>query len=250
MLTGSSEVPVVSRRDDVRYDSVELADITISYSWCHSRRKTLAITVRPDRSVSVRVPLRTPIKQIKEFVSQRAEWVLKVLKKLDDKPVKQQQDYGRGAIFMYQGEPVLLEFASGPRRSVHLHEGLLILAAPEMLSEEAVRRMIDGWYRKQALTIVKARSIECHRMMQKEGIPLPQIIIRSMKTRWGSYSYRTSRISLNLYLIKTPQVCLDYVIIHELCHIKVRHHGSEFWHMVGRYIPDHVTIRKALKNYI
>ena len=240
---------MASRRDDVRYDAVEWTGVTISYRWCHSRRRTLGITVRPDKSVAVRVPLRTPVRHIRDFVEQRAEWILKVWKRLDDKPVRQEQDYSRGAVFMYQGEPFCLEFASSPRRSVHLHDGLLILAAPEKPSEETVRKMVDGWYRTQALKIVEERSVECHRMMHAEGIPLPPITIRSMKTRWGSYSYRTKRITLNLNLIRTPLTCLDYVIIHELCHIKVRHHGPDFWRMVGRYVPDHASLRKTLKHF-
>jgi hypothetical protein len=86
-------------------------------------------------------------------------------------------------------------------------------------------------------------------MMQVEGIPLPPITIRPMKTRWGSYSYRTRRITLNLNLVKTPPACLDYVIVHELCHIKVRHHGPDFWRLVSRYLPDYLSERGQLKQY-
>lgn len=241
---------MASRCDEIKYDSVEWAGVTITYMWCHSRRRTLGVTVRPDKSVSVRVPLRTPVKEIRAFVTRRAEWVLKVWRKQDARPSQQQQAYGSGAVFMFQGKEYRLEFETGSRRTLHLREGFLVLTAPEIPPEETVRRMIDNWYRKQALEIVKDRSIECHRMMQGEGIPLPPITIRSMKTRWGSYSYRTRRITLNLNLVKTPAACLDYVIIHELCHIKVRHHGPDFWRMVSRYRPDYLSERRQLKQYI
>ena len=239
---------MASRGDVIKHDSVECAGVTIAYSWCHSRRRTLGMTVRPDKSVSVRVPLRTSLKAIREFVSHRAEWVLKVRKLMDARPARLLQEYGRGAVFMFQGEALRLEFSKGPDRSLQLHDGLLILTVPEIPAEETVRTMIDNWYRKQALDLIKERSVECHRMMQEEGIPLPPITIRSMKTRWGSYSYRTGRISLNLNLIRMPQACLDYVIIHELCHIKVRHHGPDFWRMVGRYVPDYLAVRRQLKQ--
>jgi predicted metal-dependent hydrolase len=207
------------------------------------------MTVSQDKSVSVRAPLRTPIKEIRAFVAQRGEWVVKVWKKLDARPGRQPQEYGRGAVFMFQGNAFRLELAAGPRSSLHLHDGLMVLVVPEIPSEETVRRKVDSWYRKQAIEIVKERSIECHRMMREEGIPLPPITIRSMKTRWGSYSYRTGRITLNLNLVKTPQACLEYVIIHELCHIKVRHHGPDFWQMVSRYRPDYLSEREQLKLY-
>jgi predicted metal-dependent hydrolase len=93
------------------------------------------------------------------------------------------------------------------------------------------------------------RSIECHRLMLVEVVPLPPITIRPMKTRWGSYSYQTRRITLNLNLIKASQACLDYVIIHELCHIKVRHHGPDFWRMVSLYCSDYLSDRNQLKQY-
>lgn len=207
------------------------------------------MTVRPDKSVSVRAPLRTPAKEVRVFVEQRGEWVAKVWKKLDARPARQLQEYGRGALFMFQGKEFRLEFAMGPRTSLHLHEGLMVLVVPELPSEETVRKKVDSWYRKRAIEIIEERSIECHRMMGDEGIPLPPITLRSMKTRWGSYSYRTGRITLNLNLVKAPQACLDYVIIHELCHIKVRHHGPDFWRMVARYRPDYLSERLQLKLY-
>jgi predicted metal-dependent hydrolase len=240
---------VLSKGDEIKRDSIELAGVIIAYNWCHSRRKTLGITVRPDKLVSVRVPMRTPIKDIRAFVQRRAEWIVKIWKKLDARPTRQQQDYGRGGVFMYLGETYRLELTTGVRHSLILHDGLLLLMTPEIPSEGTVRTIIDRWYRKQAQLIVKERSVECHRLMRAEGIPLPPITIRSMTTRWGSYSYATRRISLNLNLIKMPLSCLDYVIIHELCHIKVRHHGPDFWQMVSRYCPDYLSERRQLKRY-
>ena len=175
---------------------------------------------------------------------------MKVWKKLDAAPVIQNQGYCRGAKFMYQGKAYQLEFTKGPRTSIQLHEDLLIFTCPDLPSEDVIHKAITTWYRKQALDVVKARSIECNRMMNDENIPPPPISIRSMKTRWGSYSYRTKRITLNLNLVKAPQSCLDYVIIHELCHIKIRHHRADFWNMVRRYVPNYLALRKQLKPYI
>ncbi len=240
---------MASGSDEIKYDSIKWSGVVIAYSWCHSRRKTLGITVRPDKSLSVRAPLRTPVKDIRIFVTNKAEWVVRVWKKLDTRQTGPVQDYGRGALFMYRGEALRLEFTAAPHSSLLVQEGFLIMTVPELPSEAKVRKMIDSWYRNQAAEIVKARSAECHRMMHDQGIPLPPITIRSMKTRWGSYSYRTGRITLNLNLVKAPQACLDYVIIHELCHIKVRHHGPDFWKLVSRYFPDYLKARRELNKY-
>ena len=240
---------MASKGDEIKYDSVEWSGVVIDYSWCHTRRRTLGITIRADKSVLVRVPLRTPVKDVRKFVTSRAEWVLKVWKKLDKRLPQLQQYYSRGAEFMYLGETIRLEFSKGTDQTLQLHNGLLLLTTPDIPSEETVRRMITHWYRKNAEDLVKKRSIECHKLMQAEDIPLPSITIRSMKTRWGSYSYQTKRISLSLNLIRMPLTCLDYVIIHELCHIKVRHHGPDFWRMVSRYCPNYLAERGLLKQY-
>lgn len=231
---------------EIKYDSVEYAGITITYSWCQSRRKTLAITVRPDKTVSVRVPMRTPASEVRAFVTSRVNWILKIRKKLDLRPDKQLPSYCRGAVFLYQGQEFRLEFTTGHKHALFLHDGLMMLATPEIPSEDTVRKMITDWYRHQAVKLVKERSSLCHHMMQSEGLPLPPVTLRFMKTRWGSYSYKTRRISLNINLVKAPPACLDYVIIHELCHIKVRHHGPDFWRMVSRYVPDFMEVRKLL----
>ena len=240
---------MASKGDEIKYDSVEWSGVVIDYSWCHTRRRTLGITIRADKSVLVRVPLRTPVKDVRKFVTSRAEWVLKVWKKLDKRLPQHQQYYSRGAEFTYLGETIRLEFSKGTDQTLQLHNGLLLLTAPDIPSEDTVRRMITHWYRIQAEDLVKKRSIECHNLMQAEEIPLPSITIRSMKTRWGSYSYQTKRISLSLNLIRMPLTCLDYVIIHELCHVKIRHHGPDFWRMVSRYCPNYLAERGLLKQY-
>lgn len=242
-------MPVASRDEHIRYDAVEWAGTTICYRWCHSRRKTLGITVRPDKTVSVRVPLRTPVKDVKAFVKSRAEWVVKVWRKLGAASNLQVQGYCRGAVFMLLGKAYRLEFTKGLHRSLALHDDLLILTTPEIPEEDAVRRMIDCWYLAQAREIAMERLHAFHATMHPEGVPVPPITIRPMKSRWGSYSYRTRRITLNLNLIMMPPACLDYVVIHELCHITIRHHGPEFWQAVSRYFPEFMVVRKQLKQY-
>jgi predicted metal-dependent hydrolase len=236
-------------KDQLSRDTVEWNGVPISYSYCHSRRRTLGITVRPDKTVAVRVPLRTSVTEIRRFVTMKAAWVIKVWERQDARPVERQQSYQDGALFLLQGRKYELRLGECEHSSLELVGDFLILSAPHPRSEQTIRRQIDVWYRKQAIETVQERFIHCHHLMQQERIPLPPVTIRSMKTRWGSYSYRTRRVSLNLHLIKAPTACLDYVIIHELCHIKLRHHGADFWALVERYVPDYRSIRIQLRQY-
>src|SRR5665647_1162728 len=170
---------MISRKgDEIKYDSVEWAGVTIDYSWCYSRRKTLGIKIGHNKLVSVRVPLRTTIKDIRAYVTSRAEWIIKIWKKLEMQTTRTLQGYSRGSILMYRGEAYRLEFTMGRHSSIFLYDDLMILTVPNIPSEDTVRRMITNWYRKEAVEMVKERSVECHKMMQCQGIPLPPITIR------------------------------------------------------------------------
>ena len=206
------------------------------------------MTVRPDKSVVVRAPLRASLGNIRDFVSRRATWIAKVWREFDSKPPDPSQNYDSGATFLFQGRGYALTLVRGAAESVVLKGDSLVVAAPDQLDAPNIRRLIDTWYRDQAVSIFREREIECHRRMEAEGFPLPPIVIRPMKSRWGSYSYRTGRITLNLNLIKALPECLDYVIIHELCHMKLRHHGLGFWRFVERYVPNHAGLRKLLNS--
>lgn len=223
---------------------------TIAYRWCRSRRRTLGITVRRDLSVSVRVPLRTSPVEVRDFVIRKGDWISSVLTRIETRLPRSGQRFEPGALVPFLGRDYPLVFEQGHPPRLQLDGERLLLTAPQLPPDAELRRMIDGWYREQARAAVEERSLACHRLMQAEGIPLPPITIRPMQSRWGSYSYRTGRISLNLNLIRAPLDCLDYVIIHELCHIRLRHHGPEFWRLVARYQPDFQALRSKLRQYV
>ncbi len=235
---------------DLREDTVVCNGVVIPYRYCHSRRRTLGMTVRPDRSVSVRVPLRTPLHAIREFVAGRAAWITNVWAKFDVQSPALVQSYADGAVFLFQGAEYRLALERGAPASVHLRGGSLVVATPDTADAGRVARLVDAWYREQAAELFRERLAACHGRMFPEEAALPALAIRPMKSRWGSYSYRTRRVNLNLELIKLPLACLDYVIIHELCHITVRHHGPGFWRLVGRHAPDHAEVRRVLKAFV
>jgi predicted metal-dependent hydrolase len=224
--------------------------VVIFYRYCHSRRRSLGMTVRPDKSIRVRVPLRTPLRVIREFVAGRAAWIFKVWAEFDGRGTAEFRRYAIGSPVLFRGEQRLLTHETGADEAVRLRGGLLVVTAPLPPSSRHLTELVNGWYREQAGRLFRARLIACHCLMFPEGAAVPALSIRPMTSRWGSYSYRTRRITLNLNLAKLPPACLDYVIIHELCHIGIRHHGPRFWQMVARYLPDHQEVRRQLRTFV
>jgi predicted metal-dependent hydrolase len=102
---------------------------------------------------------------------------------------------------------------------------------------QKVKALLDDWYREHARLIFARRLKTCHQRATHYGIPLPDIHIRRMKTRWGSYSGNGS-IVLNLDLIRMPIPCIDYVIMHELCHIKYQDHSPKYYEFLSKCMPD------------
>jgi predicted metal-dependent hydrolase len=208
------------------------------------------MTVRPDKSVTVRVPPATPLHVIRAFVTRQAAWIAGTWEKIDRQGPAPVQSYASGAHVLFMGAQYCLVLEQGPLEMVQILNSSLVVTVPDESSPSRLAELVHAWYREQARKVFRERLAACHQRMQPEGAALPPLMIRPMKSRWGSYSYRTRRITLNLNLIKLPQACLDYVICHELCHIIMRHHGPDFWRLVARHCPDYAELRRQLKTSV
>ncbi|OPY59968.1 MAG: hypothetical protein A4E57_04603 [Syntrophorhabdaceae bacterium PtaU1.Bin034] len=214
-------------------DIVTWYDTQISYSYyCSSRRRTLAISVHHDLSVVVRAPCRTSLEKIRSFILEHAGWIVKTQRKLEQRSHPEPLSYRSGETHHYAGKAYRLEVEQGQRDSVACLGDRLIVTVRQGPSEEKTKEVLDSWYRRRAEILFHDRLVLCHQKAASEGVPLPLIRIRKMRTHWGSYSSK-GVITLNLLLILAPIEHLDYVILHELCHYKVGRHGPRFWKPSG-----------------
>ena len=105
---------------------------------------------------------------------------------------------------------------------------------------------MDAWYMRRARTVLAERLDACWTSFPGDGLPKPTLRVKRMRSRWGSMS-PAGAMSLRLDLVRAPVECIDYVIVHELCHLLHRGHGREFWAMVGTLVPDWKDRRKRLE---
>ena len=172
----------------VREDRVVSGDMTVCYRYCYSpRRKTLGLTVKPDLTVAVRVPLGTSIDTIRDFVGRQAAWIAKVRLRLQSRAPKEPQQYLHGAMIPFQGIEYCLVIERGEGEQVAIKGDSLVVTLPDTPSSERLRGLVDAWYRERAVEIFRERAHECLRLVQAEEFLLPQIVIRPMRSRWGSY---------------------------------------------------------------
>jgi predicted metal-dependent hydrolase len=232
---------------DAGTDSAAGESGPIVYALRRSRRRTLGISVHPDRSIVVRAPLRASLASIRDFVASRAAWIEKAHRHFAQRPPSAAPPrFAAGESHRFLGQDYRLAVSRGRDDSVDLLVGCLCVTTKGDPTEGRVKALLERWYREQADVVFLDRLAACHPMVAGEGIPFPALRIRKMTSRWGSCSTSSGRINLNLWLVKASVACIDYVVVHELCHFKVKSHGPRFWKLVARFIPDFAERRKAL----
>lgn len=227
---------------------VQYGTQTIQYELCFAARKTMAIQVRPDLTVSVVAPQGTDPETVQNKVYKRSAWIVRQLRKfelyLPDVPPRQ---YVSGESHRYLGRQYRLKVLAEDTDVVRLSRQFLEVATPAGQPVH-VKELVQEWYQQKAEEIFQERLIACHSRVARFGITLPRISIRRMNSSWGTCNTKGA-ITLNIKLIQVPLEYIDCVIVHELCHLKYLNHGPDFLKLLTRSLPDWQTRRDKLNHY-
>lgn len=219
-------------------DEVLWGRTKIRYHYQYKDRKTLAIHVHPDLSITVDAPRGTEIDVIRQKVKKRASWIRKSRRDFElYLPKQPQRRYINGETHRYLGRQYRLKVKKGREDSVKCYSGYFNITCQHKITPLYVRALLQAWYAQKAEQVFNKRYLECGARVQYLGIKPGPLVIREQKNRWGSCT-KTGRIILNQELIKAPTECIDYVIMHELCHLKEHNHGSKFWLLLSKAMPD------------
>ena len=206
-----------------------------------SKRKTLALIVKPDGSVVVRAPLRVSERRVREFVEKNRPWIEKNQAKALAAPVRPSRQYLPGELFPYLGAAYPLEIVEGQREPLRL-DGAFRLAASQRTDAPTA---FERWYREQARQILTAR---LEFFAHQYDFHYQGIRITSARTRWGSCSASGS-LSFSWRLIQAPQDAVDYVVVHELVHTAIHNHSKQFWRRVAAILPTYREHRQWLREH-
>ena len=217
--------------------SITYAGKSIPFHLSYSKRKSLAIAVHPDGSVVVKAPSGTDENFVAYHVHRRARWIERQLRHFAQfDPGAPKRRFVGGESHLYLGRKYRLKIRQSETDSVLLKRGFFHITAVDDKPEH-IAALLEDWYRGKAGVYFSQVFEECWQRFQKKGMDKPPLKIRNMKTRWGSFS-RKGGITLNLELIKAPRECIEYVVIHELCHLLHPNHGAEFYNLLERFLPD------------
>jgi len=207
----------------------------------------LAISVYPDLSVKVKAPKSKNVVQIKQRVQRRAPWILKQQYFFSIYLPKQPpREYVNGETHYYLGRQYRLKVKTSSEEGVKLRGKYFHVQTKNKKARDRIKSQLEHWYRSHARKIFQERLMGCYDKLRKHEAPLPQIRIRYMSSRWGSCN-RNGKIILNMHLIKAPSHCIDYVITHELCHLKHHNHSRAFYNLLNQVMPDWNLRKKRLE---
>lgn len=200
-------------------------------------RRTLAISVLPDGTLELTAPFDAAETAILAKVGKRTRWIERQRRAFAAmNATRVPRRYVTGATHRYLGRQYLLKISRGPQASVRLRGAYFHVVSTSGSTEE-VRRLLDDWFRDKARCQFERRLGAWAPWCRRHQLPEPRLALRRMPKRWGSAS-RSGRIALTPELIHAPSVCIDYVIAHEICHLKHPTHGPEFFRLLASLLPD------------
>lgn len=206
-----------------------------------SKRKTIALVVQSNGELFVRAPQRTTLKEINAMLEKHADWVIKKQAEVKARqaalPAHQFVD---GEEFLFLGENHSLELVQLAKPTLALHGTFQLAKSVEGQTKE----MFERWYKNQARQIFNERITY---YAEKHGFDVEQVKLSSARTRWGSCSSK-GYINLTWRLVMAPLEIIDYVVVHELCHLREANHSPAFWAQVAAILPDYKVRRKWLKE--
>ena len=230
------------------YDKIHYGTVTISYDIIRSKRiKTSEIIIDADNKITIRTPLGKDISEIRNLVLGKASWILKKQKQHKETvPEVLKPSFQEGSTLPYLGKSYPIKILKRqPKNSISFvdYQFVIRLLPSESSSSSTTKgqsglitKLYHNWLMRVARPIFKNKVKE---ISSKLGIDKPKkISIKKLKNRWGSLT-PSGTINLNLNLLKAPSDIIDYIILHELCHLKIKEHSHHFWDLLHKFMPDY-----------
>ncbi len=227
-------------------ESFVYKDEKIEYKIIYSKRKTMEISIEPPDKITVRAPIRLPKYNIVERLTEKGDWILKHLnnfKTIDYKPIN--REFINGEKLLYLGREynlIIYEDYLREKPEVYIEEGHIVVNFKEN-NKADVEKSLELWYRKEALNYILGSIKQYEKIFNKKP---KAIVVKEQKKRWGSCTY-DNRLLFNWRCVMARPQAIDYVILHEMCHMVHKDHSKNFWNLVDSIMPSYKEEKQWLK---
>ena len=238
-----------STRTQTQSRSIILAGQTVPYTHrVSARARVVRLVIRAERGLEVVTPRGTSLSRVEQVLREKARWITTTLERLaHETAAAAPPPLMSGMQLPLAGEHVTLAISTGaPAGRFRIRRSSAILHLTVADSEqETVRAALEAWYRRHARSVFAERLAVCN---ESYGFTYGRVAVKEQKSRWGSCS-RKGNLNFNWRLLLAPLPMLDYVVIHELCHLKELNHSPRFWRLVAQTCPDYATQRAWLHRH-
>lgn len=228
--------------------TLTLASGEVEVSIVRSARRTVALHVQPGGTLLIRAPWYVPLTTLMQFAVKKSAWIERHIRRLKNvTPPGVPVIIGEGSVLPFLGRMLTVKVNHGPARRVWYCDDSLVLTVSGNPAPEELTGMTEAWYLREAKAYLPGRTRSLA-VRYAHLVPAPGTVsVRKMKRRWGT-CHSGGTIVLNRELMKKDPALIDYVIIHELCHLVHHNHGREYYELLASIMPDFRELRKRLQQ--
>ena len=224
--------------------TIRLNGRDVAYVLKRSQRRSRVVLNVDEYGLTVHAPWRASVAAVERFLLDSKKWILKKVDEWARFPPRVQR-WLHGETIAYLGRTLCLEVTHGASPATALGDpDRLSIRLPVPPTEAAARNAVLNWYRRHARANFETRLAH---FVDGMGVPAPRLYLSSARTRWGSCN-SNSEVRLNWRLIQAPQDVIDYVVVHELAHLREMNHSRRFWRIVEQHCPQHLHARTHLEE--
>ena len=232
--------PVSAPAGTLRY--IQLGSEIVGYRFSRARRRSIRMVIDDD-GLRVAAPGHTPMAEVEGFIREKARWVLRKLTEWRTAPKPPLVNWSDGAMVALLGAPVIIDLLP-ERRGISLVGGRLGIGLKPRGEPAALRERGIAWFKDRARLLLGERLALYAAGL---GVPAPALALSNARTQWG-VCREDGRVRLNWRLIHLPLRLIDYVVAHELAHLREMNHSARFWAVVGSLYPDYQSARRELRD--
>ena len=216
----------------------------MEYTVTKKKIKNFIIRIYPDLRIAISVPLHTTNKDIENFIQSKKEWIETTLEKI--KIAKENQNSLKENTIKILGKEIEKKFIESDLERIRLTDTSIYIYSKNIDNAKIEKKLLE-WKLEKLKVILDEYLVKYAKLINRN---INYYQIKKLSSAWGIYHKKENYISFNFDLIEKDIECIEYVVLHELCHIFYMNHQKDFWALVEKYMPDYKIRRKKLKTFI
>lgn len=234
-------------------EKIYLQNNNIVFYLIRKKVKNIILKIKADGNIIVSANKTVPLDFIKAFIAKKRKWIEKNLVKVEKAKENQiNRQYINGEFFYYLGNKYILKIENALKEKVEIIGNYLFVFVKDIENTKKIISLINKWYSNEIQKVFTKIFFQTCKKFKNNFNDKYILKFRSMKSRWGSCYHKKGVIILNSKLIFAPEICIEYVILHELCHFKIQNHSKSFYNLLSGLMPDYKKRKQTLneENYI